>query len=67
MGISNTFNVANLYDFHDDEVLYPDCNSGSSSSEVKGTDVEQMAEWIEEEMDRRKRKGHYHKRGVNFP
>ncbi|CAL2238195.1 unnamed protein product [Prunus armeniaca] len=58
MGISNTFNVADLYEFCEDETLYPEHNSGSSSSEANGTDVEQMAEWIEEELDRRMEKGH---------
>ncbi|TQD84481.1 hypothetical protein C1H46_029961 [Malus baccata] len=67
MGISNTFNVADLYTFNDVKVLYPDHNSGLSSFEVEWTDVEQMAEWIEDEIERRKTKWHNHKRGVNFP
>ncbi|CAL2266426.1 unnamed protein product [Prunus armeniaca] len=54
MGISNTFNVADLYEFREDGVLYPDHNSGSSSSEVEGTDVEQMADFIAVELE----KGH---------
>ncbi|KAI5342734.1 hypothetical protein L3X38_010610 [Prunus dulcis] len=56
MGISNTFNVADLHEFREDETLYPEHNSGSSSFEADGTDVEQMAEWIEEELERRMEK-----------
>ncbi|CAL8157692.1 unnamed protein product [Prunus armeniaca] len=36
MSISSTFNVADLHEFHDDESIYYDDNSGSSSSEVEG-------------------------------
>ncbi|KAH0986816.1 hypothetical protein GBA52_013993 [Prunus armeniaca] len=50
MGISSTFNVANLHEFHDDE-SNPNDNSASSSSEVEGTDVEQMVEAIEKELE----------------
>ncbi|CAL2266041.1 unnamed protein product [Prunus armeniaca] len=52
MGISNTFSVADLYEFREDEVLYPDHNSGSSSSEVEGTDVEQMTDFIAAELEK---------------
>ncbi|XP_020409695.1 uncharacterized protein LOC109946426 [Prunus persica] len=52
MGISNIFNVADLYEFREDEVLYPNHNSGSSSSEVEGTDVEQMADFIAVELEK---------------
>lgn len=55
MGISNSFNVADLHEYHEDESLYGDYNSGSSSSEVEETDVELMATKIEEQMDRRKK------------
>ncbi|CAL8157695.1 unnamed protein product [Prunus armeniaca] len=57
MSISSTFNVADLHEFHDYESIYYDDNSGSSSLEVEGTDVEQMTELIEEELERRACKG----------
>ncbi|CAL2227668.1 unnamed protein product [Prunus armeniaca] len=51
MEISSTFNAADLYAFHEDDLLYLKDNSGSSSSEVEGTDVEYMAELIMEQLD----------------
>ncbi|CAL8151419.1 unnamed protein product [Prunus armeniaca] len=51
MGISSTFNVADLHEFHDDESIYPNDNSMSSSSEVEGTDVEQRVEAIKKELE----------------
>ncbi|KAL6193891.1 hypothetical protein ACLB2K_034975 [Fragaria x ananassa] len=52
MSISNTFNLADIYEYHADKALYPVENSGSSSSEVEETDVGRMAEEIEEQIDR---------------
>ena len=45
MSISKTFNVADLSIFHpDDTPLYPDENSGSSSSVVGENDADHIAE-----------------------
>jgi len=55
MGISSTFNVENLYEFHDDgEPLYLDYKLGSSSSEVEMTDVGQLTKQIKEKLDQKK-------------
>ena len=39
MNISNTSNVADIHEYHADEDLYQDENSGSSSSKVEEIDV----------------------------
>jgi len=52
MGISSTFNITDLYEYHEDEALYSEDNSGASSSEVEESDAERLAEEFEAQLDR---------------
>ena len=57
IGISKTFNVADIYPFHSsDKPLYPDepNNLRSHSSQVEGTDTKCMAVDYMEHMDHKK-------------
>jgi len=57
MHISNTFNVADIYEYHANEALYPNENSGLSSSEVEETDEERLAIELENQIDRTRNRG----------
>ena len=56
MGISKTFNVADLREYHTEATLYPTNDSRTSPFQEGGTDAEQVAEAFLEEFDRRKQK-----------
>ncbi|KAJ9545435.1 hypothetical protein OSB04_025142 [Centaurea solstitialis] len=49
--ISNTFNVADIYEYHKDESVSLEENSGSSSSEVEETGVEEVTIEIENQVE----------------
>ena len=50
MNISNTFNVADIHEYHADEALYDNTNLGSNSLEVKETDVGRLADKFDKEV-----------------
>nr|TKR78621.1 hypothetical protein D5086_0000280550 [Populus alba] len=50
--LSDTFNVTDLYEYHEDEALYSEDNSEASSFKEEESDVERLAGEIEEQIDR---------------
>ena len=54
MNISNTFNVADIYEHQGDEALYKNEILGSSSLEMKKTNVGRLTARIKEEVARMK-------------
>jgi len=52
MEISSTFNIMDLYEYHEDEALYSEDNSGASSFEVEESDAQCLAEEFEAQLDR---------------
>jgi hypothetical protein len=52
IGISSTFNVTDLYEYHEDEALYSEDNSKTSSFKVEESDAECLAGEFKAQIDR---------------
>jgi len=52
MGISSTFNVTDFYEYHEDEALYSEDNSKTSSFKVEESDAECLAGEFKAQIDR---------------